>query len=67
MAGWGWTLIFLGLGSFLIHYLGMEFMLLAWVDNWGPAIGNGIRIGVAVFGAILVAIGKLKASPSETD
>ena len=35
----------------------MEFILLQWVDNWGPEVGWGIRIGMAVVGAILFFIG----------
>jgi hypothetical protein len=36
----------------------MEFIVLSWVDNWGPAVGNGIRIGCIVVGAILWFVGR---------
>jgi hypothetical protein len=49
----GGLLFFLGAGSFVLHFLEREFRLLAWVDNWGPTVGNGIRIGMIVIGAVL--------------
>lgn len=62
MAGWGLTLIVLGIGSYFLQNAGMEFILLAWVDNWGTTVGNGIRIGVAVLGAIMIVVDRLRAS-----
>jgi hypothetical protein len=49
----GGLMFFLGLGSFLLHFANREFRLLSWVDNWGPTIGNAIRIGLIVVGAAL--------------
>ncbi|MEZ0471182.1 hypothetical protein [Luteimonas salinilitoris] len=49
----GGLMFVLGLGSFLLHYLGMEFKLLMWIDNWGPSTGTAIRIGLVVVGAVL--------------
>ena len=46
MQGIGGFLVLMGAGSFVLHYLNMEFMLLGWVDNWGTGVGNGIRIGM---------------------
>mgnify|MGYP001435630156 CR=1 FL=1 len=54
MRGIGFLLILLGLGSFALQYLEREFLLLSWVDTWGPEIGVGIRIGAAILGLILV-------------
>ncbi len=59
MQGIGWLLIILGIGSFVLNYLEREFILLMWVDNWGPDVGLAIRIGMIVLGAILVAAGYL--------
>jgi hypothetical protein len=53
----GGALVFLGAGSFVLHFLEREFRLLAWVDNWGPTVGNGIRIGMIVVGIALYLIG----------
>lgn len=49
----GGLMFVLGLGSFLLHYLGMEFKLLMWIDSWGPTTGTAIRIGLVVVGAVL--------------
>ena len=51
-----WLLIF-GVGSIALNFLGMEFKILMWIDNWGAEIGWGIRIGLAVVGAVLLVLG----------
>lgn len=53
----GGLLFFLGLGSFVLHYMNMEFKLLMWVDQWGPAAGTAIRIGMIVVGGALWLLG----------
>ncbi|MCC9609761.1 hypothetical protein [Blastopirellula sediminis] len=57
MGGWGGTLIFLGVGSFLLNMIGMEFILLSWVDMWGPLAGIGIRLGVIALGVVMLVAG----------
>lgn len=66
MQGFGGFLVLMGAGSFVLHYLNMEFILLGWVDNWGPAAGNGIRIAMIVVGAIIWFIGKQQADKSDS-
>lgn len=53
----GGLLVLLGAGSFVLHFMNMEFKLLGWVDNWGVGAGNGICIGMIVVGAILWYLG----------
>jgi len=62
----GGLLFFLGAGSFVLHYLNMEFMLVGWVDNWGAGIGNGIRIAMIVVGGIIWFLGNKQASAEAT-
>lgn len=58
MKSWGlWVFIF-GAGSFVLNLLGMEFVILGWIDNWGATIGNGIRIGLMVVGAAMWLLGR---------
>jgi hypothetical protein len=66
MQGFGGLLVLLGAGSFVLHYINMEFILVGWVDNWGPGIGNGIRIGMIVVGGILWFLGKQQAAKQES-
>ena len=66
MQGLGGFLVLMGAGSFVLHFMNMEFTLLSWVDNWGPGVGTGIRIGLIVVGAILWFLGKQAAGKSET-
>jgi hypothetical protein len=52
----GGLLLFLGLGSIVLHFLQMEFIVLQWIDTWGVEMGWVIRIAMAVVGAILFFI-----------
>ncbi len=61
MQKWGGWLAFIGAGSFVMHMLNMEFIVISWIDNWGIGIGNGIRIAMVVVGGIMWFIGKQQA------
>ena len=61
MQGFGGLLVLLGAGSFVLHFMNMEFFLLGWVDKWGAGTGNGIRIAMIVVGAIVWYLGKQQA------
>ena len=58
MQGFGGFLVLMGAGSFVLHYMDMEFRLLGWVDNWGAGTGNAIRIAMIVVGGILWFLGR---------
>ena len=66
MQGIGGFMVLLGAGSFVLHFMDMEFKLLSWVDNWGPTAGIAIRIGLIVVGAILWFLGRQQESKAET-
>jgi len=53
----------MGAGSFVLHLINMDFILVSWVDNWGPGVGNGIRIAMIVVGGILWLLGRKSAEP----
>ncbi|MGD1908943.1 MAG: hypothetical protein ACFB0C_23560 [Leptolyngbyaceae cyanobacterium] len=53
----GGTLLFFGIGSFILNRLGMEFILLMWIDAWGPGIAVLIRVVLIVLGITLIALG----------
>ena len=57
----GGLMFLLGLGSFVLHYMNMEFKLLMWVDNWGPTVGAAIRVGLIVVGGALWLVGNRRA------
>jgi hypothetical protein len=61
MKSWGGNLFFFGVGSILLHFLGMQFIILAWIDLWGPTIGWAIRIGLTVVGAAMWLVGNSRA------
>ena len=54
----GGLLFFLGVGSFVLHFIEREFVLLMWVDNWGPTVGNVIRAAMIVIGGVLWLVGQ---------
>lgn len=56
MGGLGGFLILMGVGSFFMNMMGMEFRLLMWIDNWGAVTGNIIRVAIAVLGVVLVVL-----------
>ncbi|MFC5571169.1 hypothetical protein ACFPN1_13975 [Lysobacter yangpyeongensis] len=58
MKSWGMWFVILGLGSFLLNLVGIEFVVLGWIDNWGPTVGIGIRVGLIVIGAAMWLIGR---------
>lgn len=57
MKSWGIWFIIMGAGSFLLHFINMEFILLSWVDLWGPTIGTAIRVGFIALGIGMVIAG----------
>ena len=59
MQGLGSLLFIGGVGSILLNLLSMEFMLLMWVDMWGPTVGWIIRIAMIVVGALLWGAGAM--------
>jgi hypothetical protein len=61
MQGIGGFLVLMGAGSFVLHFMEMEFRLLGWVDNWGVGVGNGIRVAMIVVGGILWFLGRTDA------
>lgn len=49
----GGYLFFFGAGSIALDFVGMEFILMSWVDHWGPTVGWSMRIGMAVIGGAM--------------
>ncbi len=57
MKSLGGTMFFFGIGSAILYFLNMEFIILAWVDMWGPTVGWIIRGALSIVGGILWIIG----------
>jgi hypothetical protein len=62
MKSWGMWLFIFGAGSFVLNMLGMEFVILGWIDNWGPTAGTAIRVGLMVVGALMWLVGRKQAA-----
>lgn len=68
MKSLGGLLFIFGLGSFVLNFLGMEFTLLSWIDNWGSTTGFAIRVGLIVIGGALWLLGRKQEAtqPAQT-
>lgn len=49
----GSTLLFFGIGSIVLNFINMEFIILSWIDMWGPTVGWAIKGAMIVVGGIL--------------
>jgi hypothetical protein len=63
----GGYLFFFGAGSIALDFVEMQFVLMSWIDNWGPTVGWSIRIGMAVAGAAIWLFSTAKAEPAATE
>jgi len=53
MKKWGGYLFYFGVGSIVLSFLNMQFIILAWIDLWGPTVGWAIRIAMVVVGGVM--------------
>jgi len=53
----GGTLFFFGLGSIVLYFLKMEFILLAWIEMFGELPAWAIRIGMTIGGGLMWIFG----------
>jgi hypothetical protein len=49
----GLGLLLIGLVSLVLPLLGLKFMFLSWIEQWGPAVAWGIRGGITLLGLVL--------------
>ena len=66
MKQWGGYLFFFGVGSMVLHLMNLEFIILAWIDNWGSTTGWAIRIGMAVIGGAMWLLGRQQTQATES-
>lgn len=60
MKSFGTWLIILSVGSAILPYFGLQFILLSWVDSWGPMIGWVIRGAFVLLGIAMIAADRRK-------
>ena len=58
MKKWGGYMFFFGVGSIILSFLGMQFIILIWIDFFGPIVGWIIKICLAVGGGVLWFMGR---------
>ena len=57
----GGYMFFFGVGSIVLYFLNLEFILLSWIEMWGPKIAWLIRGALAAVGGALWILGGRKA------
>ena len=62
MAKFGFYLIVFGIGSIILNSMGYEFIILSWMGE-----GEGIRLGIAGFGLLLVLLGSIGSKGTEEE
>lgn len=65
MRSFGIFLIVMGVGSALLPYLGMQFILVAWIGTWGPTVAWLIRGAMVIVGLGLMGLATRSNSPPE--
>ncbi len=53
----GSLLLVLGIGTIVLNFVGYEFAVLSWIDNWGETVGWVIRGAMIAVGAVLFILG----------
>ena len=61
----GGLMVFLGIASFILHFMGTELTMLAWIDTWGSSAAHAIRVGLIVIGAVLWLAASKRGSAGE--
>ena len=67
MRSFGIFLLVMAVGSALLPMIGMQFILVAWVDTWGATIGWVIRGIMAVVGLGLIGLAGRSLPPGAPD
>ncbi len=65
MRSFGIFLIVMGVGSAVLPYLGMQFILVAWIGTWGPTVAWLIRGAMVIVGLGLMGLATRSNSPAE--
>ncbi|MGH7134029.1 MAG: hypothetical protein ACREJO_19045 [Phycisphaerales bacterium] len=66
MRSWGVWFIIFAVGSAILPYIGMQFILVAWIDMWGPTVGWIIRAAMAMAGVAMITFAPADA-PKATE
>lgn len=54
MKKFGGYFVFFGIGSILLHFVGLQFFLMSWFGSWGEMTAWEIRIAFVVIGGLMV-------------
>ena len=61
----GRNLLFFGIGSIVLNLVGMQFIILSWIDTWGDTVGWAIRGTIIVAGAVCFGIAKAQEAKAQ--
>jgi hypothetical protein len=54
----GFILLFVGIMTFFLTYVGVDFILLKWLYQWSPGISYLVRLLMMVLGLVLIYVGR---------
>ena len=54
----GFLLLFLGLVSLVLNYVGVDIFFLSWIYALGVGISFAVRLGMIVLGFVLIYVGQ---------
>jgi hypothetical protein len=60
LRGWGLFLIITAVLSAALPYIGVQFLILMWLDRWGSEIGWAIRGAMFLAGAWMIWAARAK-------
>ena len=60
----GEYMLFFGVGSIILNFFNMQFILLSWIDTWGTSVGWAIRIGLVIVGGAIWFLERKKQTAS---
>lgn len=63
MKSWGVFLIIMAVGSVLLPRLGLQFIILSWIETWGETVAWMIRGALLAIGIGLVIKSRHPSSP----
>ena len=59
------VLLFFGIGTIVLNLIGYEFIILMWLDTWGPEIGWALRGAMVVAGLAPFFVGGMSPDSEE--
>jgi len=54
----GFLLLFIGIVTFFLNVVGVDFVLLEWLYRWNVGVSFGVRILMIIVGMVMIYVGQ---------